>query len=338
MSMPAVSIVMPVFQAATTLPDCLASIGAQTFSDFELLAIDDGSTDAGPDILQRAAAEDRRIRVIDRGRRGLVAALNTGLAEARADLVARMDADDMMYPERLARQWAFMQAQPWVTVLGTQVRGFPDACITEGFQRYLDWQNALLTPTEIANDIYTESPFAHPSVMFRRNAVIAAGGYRHGDFPEDYELWLRLHAAGHAMARLPAVLLDWRDDPRRTSRTDPRCAREAFDRLRASYLADDKRLHAGRPIVVWGAGRKTRKRVAWLQDRGVRVAAWIDIDARKIGQRIGDATVHAPDWLAGAASKPLVLVYVASHGAREEIEAFLRESGYGWGEDYLVVG
>ena len=94
---------------------------------------------------------------------------------------------------------------------------------------------------------------------YRRAAVVRAGGCRQGDFPEDYDLWLRLHQSGHRMAKLPVVLLDWRDSPARLSRTDPRCSREAFDRLRARYLAREPLLLNGqrRNELVTG-GRDAR--------------------------------------------------------------------------------
>jgi FlaA1/EpsC-like NDP-sugar epimerase len=155
-------------------------------------------------------------------------------------------------------------------------------------------------------------------------------------FPEDYELWLRLHAAGQAMAKLPEVLLDWRDSPGRVSRTSARYARTAFDTLRAEYLARDARLQ-GRDLVVWGAGRRTRKRVEHLLARGTRPRAWIDVDPKKIGNRINGLSVLGPTSLEQGA-RPLVLVYVASHGAREQIGEHLVALGYVEGVDYLAVG
>jgi len=167
---------------------------------------------------------------------------------------------------------------------------------------------------------------------------IAAGGYRDGDFPEDYELWLRLHAAGEVLAKLPQTLLHWRDGPGRLSRTDLRYARIAFDRLRAGYLARDPRLLAARSrLVIWGAGRRTRRRGAHLLGHGFRPRAWIDIDPRKIGNRLAGVPVVDPSWLRRR-PRPFVLSYVASHGARPCIEAELSRLGYRKGEDYLHVG
>ena len=103
-------------------------------------------------------------------------------------------------------------------MLGTRVEAFSNQPILAGLSEYIRWQNSCVSPRQISDDIYLESPLAHPSVMFRRHRIMAAGGYREGMFPEDYELWLRLHRQGAVMAKLPQVLLQWRDWPRRFTR------------------------------------------------------------------------------------------------------------------------
>jgi len=339
MTAPSVSILLPFRDASETLPECLASIRAQTLGDYELLCIDDGSTDTGPRLIRALAAADPRIRLSANPGRGLVQALNHGLAIARAPLVARMDADDLMHPRRLARQLSAMRADPGITVLASRVEAFSDTGLTDGFRDYVAWQNRCVSARAIAGDIYLEAPVAHPSVMLRRSAVVTAGGYRQGAFPEDYELWLRLLQAGYRIEKLPQTLLRWRDHAGRLSRQDPRCGREAFDALRARYLALDPRLLAAREhLVIWGAGRRTRQRVRLLLQQGFRPLAWIDIDPRKIGNRLNGVPVVEPAWLTGRQPRPLVLSYVASHGARPRIEAELARLDYHKGVDYLHVG
>lgn len=337
MAEPAISILMPFRDAAATLPACLASIRRQSLADFELLAVDDGSQDESPAIVAAYARDDPRTRLLRPGRVGLVAALNHGLAAARAPLVARMDADDLMHPRRLQLQRDYLVAHPELALVASRVALFPRQLVRAGYREYLRWQNRILTPTEIANNIYVESPFAHPSVMFRAAAVRAIGGYRDGPFPEDYELWLRMHAAGLPMAKLPQVLLAWRESSGRASRVDPRYARSAFDALRARFLAQDPRLHQGRPIVYWGAGRNTRQRARLLIEQGFPPSAWIDIDPRKLGHMVWGAPVRPRSWLAQT-PKPFVLVYVTNHGAYDLISGWLAELGYAPGDDYLFVG
>lgn len=336
--MPAVSIILPCRSAAATLGECLDSIAGQTWEDYELLLVDDGSSDGSRHLAERRAGQDRRIRVLDNPGRGLVAALNHGLSEARGELLARMDADDRMHPDRLALQLRFLQRHPHIGLVSSRVRLFPEELVQAGYREYVRWQNQCLSPQDIADHIYLESPLPHPSVMLRRRWVERVGGYRDGPFPEDYELWLRLHACGCPMAKLPEVLLDWRESAGRVSRTDPRYSREAFDRLRADYLMRDPRLLRSRHrFVIWGAGRKTRKRCRHLLERGFAPQAWIDIDPRKIGNRLQGVPVVAPDWLCRA-PRPFVLCYVSNHGARERIGGELEAMGYRRGRDYLAVG
>lgn len=335
---PLVSVLLPFHNAASTLRDCIESILAQTLTAIEIIAIDDFSTDASAQLLQQYS--DDRIRVIENERRGLVSALNTGLAYCTAPLVARMDADDIMHSDRLQQQYAYMCKHPDLVLLATQARKFPQQSVRNGYREYMRWQNSVITSADVQNQIYIESPFAHPSVMFRRNSVIAAGAYRQGGFPEDYELWLRLLHMGHRMEKLPQILLDWRESQTRLSRVSDNYSRHAFDKVRAHYLSQDVRIQ-NKSIAFWGAGRKTRQRARYLQDKGFAAAVWIDIDPRKIGNRINDVEVVEPAWLEQAVidgSKPFVLNYVTNHGARDIARNYLERIGYVMGQDYLEVG
>jgi glycosyltransferase involved in cell wall biosynthesis len=335
---PLVSVLLPFHNAAGTITDCIGSIQEQTLTDFEVIAVNDFSNDDSLRVLK--ANGDDRIKIIDNQHRGLVSALNTGLGCCRAPLIARMDADDIMYPDRLLKQYEYMRRHHDVVLLATQARKFPEALIRNGYREYMRWQNSVLSSEDVHKQIYIESPFAHPSVMFRRDSVIAAGAYRHGEFPEDYELWLRLLHMGHRMEKLAEVLLDWRESETRLSRISVNYSRNAFDRIRAEYLSRDERIH-NRPIAFWGAGRKTRQRVKYLFDKGFEPAAWIDIDPKKIGNRIDGVEVVEPAWLDQSMddrSKPFVLNYVTNHGARDIARTYLQRIGYVMGQDYLEVG
>ena len=331
---------MPFRDAGKTLDACLQSILQQDFSAFELIAVNDHSRDDS--CTKITACQDRRFRVVDNPGSGIVDALNFGMAQSRTGLIARMDADDLMRPQRLSRQFACMQSQPQLILSATQVEKFPVEQVKAGYAEYIRWQNACLTSNDIGRQIYVESPFAHPSVLFRKQQVQRMGGYRNGDFPEDYDLWLRLYHQGALMEKIPDVLLDWRESGTRLSRNCQRYSRLAFDRLRAVYLARDKRL-VRRKIIYWGAGRKTRKRAAHLIAAGYPPFVWIDIDPRKIGNTIDGATVQAPHWLNHdnpylVRGECFVLIYVTNHGARAQCEAFLQAQGMQSGVDFLSVG
>ena len=335
---PLVSVLLPFHNAAETMAECIESILAQTLTGFEIIAVNDFSSDDSLYCLQQY--NDDRIKIIDNEHRGLVSALNTGLACCASPLVARMDADDIMYPDRLVKQYEYMRRHHDVVLLATQARKFPEARIRNGYREYMRWQNSVLSNEDIYNQVYIESPFAHPSVMFRRDSVIAAGAYRHGEFPEDYELWLRLLHTGHRMEKLAEVLLDWRESENRLSRVSDNYSRNAFDMIRAGYLSRDERIH-NRPIAFWGAGRKTRQRAGHLLEKGYEPAVWIDIDPKKIGNRINGVEVVEPAWLEQSSDdgdRPFVLNYVTNHGARDIARTYLQRIGYAMGKDYLEVG
>lgn len=325
---------MPVFNAASTLAECLDSIFRQTMQDFEIVAVDDSSTDQSVEILQSYG--DPRLRIIKNKQKGIVPALNLGLQFCQSDFVARMDADDVMYEQRLKKQLDVLDRNPEITLCATQVRKFPEEIIQPGYVEYMHWQNACLTQQDIENQIYIESPFAHPSVMFRRKRIVEQGGYKNGDFPEDYELWLRLFHAGESMMKIDEVLLDWRESQNRLSRTSQRYSDIAFEKIRAQYLAKDTRLQ-DRKIVFWGAGRKTRRRMQYLIDLGIKPSAWIDIDNKKVDKDYYGAKTFYPDWLQQQDKKPLVLNCVRNHGVRELCRQFLDEAGYVMGVDYLDI-
>lgn len=334
---PPISVLLPFYNAAPTLAETLGSILAQTLKDFTLISVDDGSTDNSSQIVRDYIKTDSRIQLLQIEHQGVVAAMNHALEHCTAPICARMDADDIMAPERLAKQLEYLNANPDIALVGSRVRLFPEEVIQDGFNEYIRWQNSCVTPQQIADNIYVELPIANPSICFRRDVLLKAGGYRDGDFPEDYELLLRLHQLGYSMAKLPEVLLHWRDSDGRLTRTDQRYSRAAFDRVRAQYLAADPRLQQGRPLAYWGAGRATRRRTAHLIDQGHAPQVWIDIDPGKIGKTYEGAKVVAPHWLERA-EKPFVLSYVNNHGARELIASDLESRGYRRGSDYLIVG
>ena len=329
-----VSILMPVFNAEKTLDECIDSILSQTLGAFELIAVNDHSTDKSVRILQ--SYNDSRIKIFENKQKGIVSALNLGLTFCQSGYVARMDADDVMYANRLEKQFKLMNEDSSITLCATQARKFPEEIIKAGYIEYMHWQNACLTNQDIKNQIYIESPFTHPSVMFRKNRVLDLGAYKDGEFPEDYELWLRLFNAGEHMTKLEEVLIDWRESENRLSRTSSRYSDAAFELLRAEYLAKDARLQ-DREIVFWGAGRKTRQRAQYLIDRGIKPFAWIDIDKKKIGNEYHNAKTYSPEWLLKVNEKPFVLNYVCNHGARKRCQQYLHDAGYVMGEDYLDV-
>lgn len=334
MSPPRISILLPVRNEECLLPAALASLGRQTLADWELVAVNDGSTDKTGAILDDLAARDPRVRVLHLQSSGLVAALNAGLAACRATLVARMDGDDICHPRRLELQTAYLDARPEVTLAACRVRHIPRQTLSDGMLAYETWQNGLLDHDTILRDIYVEAPFTHPSVMFRRDAIHALGGYRARGWPEDYDLWLRLARAGARFGRLPETLFFWRDRPQRLTRTAREYALEAFRACKAHHLV--RSFLAGiDTVTLWGAGIEGKAWRRALLAEGVAVKRWIEVDPRKIGQVIHGAPVCDTGALVAGGGKTLVTV--GAKGAREQVRAFARSKGLIEGTDFLCV-
>jgi len=332
---PRVSVLMPCRDAAAWLNEAIASLEAQTFADYEVVAVDDASTDETPSLLHAWARRDPRVRVFSGPGRGVAAALAAGLAHARGEIVARMDADDIAEPTRLDAQLALLDADPTLAACGTRVRYFPDEAVRDGARRYERWVNDLVEPDAIDRDIFVECPIPHPTLFIRRKALLDVGGYREVDGPEDYDLVLRLWAAGHRMAKVPEVLLHWREGAGRTSRTDPRYSPDAFRRLKVDYLLRTHLAHR-EGAIVWGAGPVGKALARELTARGRRILAFVDLDPRKIGQTIHGAPVIDPDGL-GRFPDAFILAAVGQPGAREEIRAELRARGRLEGVDFRAV-
>lgn len=333
--MPRVSIVLPCRNAADHLSEAVASLDAQTFRDFEVVAVDDGSEDETFAILSSWARRTGQVRVLRGAGSGLVGSLAAGLAEARGELVARMDADDVAGPSRLEKQVALLDVRPEIAACGTLVRYFPRRKLKDGARRYERWLNALVEPDEIARDIFVECPIAHPTLLIRHSVLCAVGGYRDLGWPEDYDLVLRVWAAGHRMAKVREVLLHWRERAGRVSRADPRYAPEAFRRLKVHFLRST--LLDGRDgAVVWGAGPVGKRFARECLSQGVRLRGFVDLDPRKIGQSVYGVPVIAPSEIERCRGA-LALAAVGSAGAREEIRAALAAAGWRELEDFCAV-
>jgi GT2 family glycosyltransferase len=337
---PRVSVLLPVRDGGAPLDQAMDSLLAQTFTDFEVVSVDDGSGDDSGVRLEGWAARDRRVRVLRRPPRGLVPALEEGLSACRAPLIARMDADDLCAPDRLAAQVAFLDQHPTVGVLGSLVEGrtVDGQPLARGMARYLAWSNDLRDPAAIARERFIESPLVHPSVLMRA-AVLQEGAYRDGPFPEDYELWLRLLGRGVVMAKVPRVLLTWREHPARATRRDPRYASRHHRALKIEFLLAGP-LARERPIVFWGAGIEGKPLLRALIAHGRVPVAVVEIDPRKIGQRLHGVPVVPKSQLAAvleANPGAVVLVAVGIPEARPGIREDLASVGCREGDEYWLL-
>lgn len=203
-----VSIVLPAYNCGAFISQTIESVLAQTWRDFELIIIDDGSTDDTLAIVSRYAGQDERIRVYSQPNMGLAMTLNRGIDLASNEWVFRMDNDDLMRPQRLERQMDFLAEHPELVVASSLVRHI------DGNNRVIGKDNSMLFTPEAIDKLIASNEligFCHPAVVLRKSVVQAEGGYRKAFFPaEDIDLWNRLVEKGHKVLVQPEYLLDYR--------------------------------------------------------------------------------------------------------------------------------
>ena len=202
-----IAILLPVYNAEEFLRECLDSMIAQTYTEWELFACNDGSTDSSLQILNEYAAEDRRITILDNPENmGVVKTLNRLLkvVPEDVDFIARMDADDIALPDRLEKQIHYMQKNPHIDIVGGQLEIIDEKNNTLGYRRY------ATDPITISKNSICANPLAHPTVFFRKELINVLKEYRNIPGCEDYDLWLRAIQNGAKPANLPDVILRYR--------------------------------------------------------------------------------------------------------------------------------
>ncbi len=339
MSLPDLSVLMPVRDGGPHLERAVSTVLASRGVRLELVAVDDGSSDETPQLLAQRSRRDPRLRVLRTRPDGIVAALNRGLALCRAPLVARMDADDEVHPERFAAQRRLLLERPELGLAGCLVESFREGGLGEGYRIYTEWVNGLRTPQAIAREAFVECPVPHPTWMFRTNLARGLGGYRDRAWPEDLDLLYRILASGQRVEKVPRVLHRWRDHAGRLSRVDGRYTRESFARAKAHFLG---RLHPMSGAVVWGAGRTGRRMVRLLEAEAIPTQALLDINPARTGTNWREIPILAPERLRERGRRwrdagLRILGAVASRGARGQIRRELAASGLSEGADFLMV-
>jgi len=230
--LPPVTVLLPVYNGGSHLAGAVRSVLAQDYPRFELLIINDGSTDGTRADL--AALDDSRVRVLHQPNRGLVASLNRGLQEARYDLIARMDADDLSAPGRLSVQVDFLMKARHVAAVGSCFVVIDEAGAV------LDEVHVAADPAYLERTMYLRNAFAHGSMMFRRDCVLEVGGYRDVGPCEDYDLWVRL-LRSYKLGNVPDLLYRYRVSPSQISSS-------SGQEQTGCFLKARKELHNERPL------------------------------------------------------------------------------------------
>lgn len=275
---------MPVYNTGKHLKTCLNSILNQTETNWELVAVNDFSSDDSLAVLQEFSDKDPRIKVLNNTKKGIIPALKTAYAVTCGEFITRMDSDDIMVPQKLEILKNNLQNNGSGHLATGAVSYFSEAGVGAGFQRYEEWLNGLTKDGSNFSEIYKECVIPSPNWMCFRSDFDLAEGFNADRYPEDYDLTFRFYQSGLKVVPCSLTTHQWRDYPTRTSRTDPNYADQTFIDIKLAYFL---KLHhdPSKQLLIWGAGKKGKKIAEKLTLKGIKFT-WICDNPNKIGKEI----------------------------------------------------
>ena len=332
MQQPLVSILIPVKNTEAFLQECLDSICTQTYQNWEVLTINDSSTDRSREILEAYAKKDSRIKVHDNEGNGIIAALRTAYALSKGDFVTRMDSDDMMTPNKLQIMVSALLENGNGNIAVGQVKYFSDSGISDGYARYEKWLNQLTVKGTNYSEIYKECVIPSPCWMVYRSDLDSCGAFHPDTYPEDYDLAFRFYKNRLKCIPCGEVLHYWRDYDTRTSRTSVHYAQNYFLDIKLYYFLKLE-YDTKRPLCVWGAGNKGKAIAKKLIKRDIDFH-WLCDNVNKIGKDIYGKKMRSFMALSNM-KNPQTIVTVANVEAQETIQKFFSKLLHSKGLDYF---
>lgn len=314
---------MAVKDTALYLRDCLDSVLAQTYPHWELIAVNDNSSDSSPEILQEYAEKDDRVRVFDSDRPRLIRTLQAGYAQAKGDLINRMDSDDRMPSYKLQ-----MLVEHWLnhgkgTVIAGGTEHFVDkGRVGDGFIRYEQWLNEVAKKNTHYQEIYKECVIPSHCWIIHKDDFEAVGGFEPVVYPEDYDLCFRFYQKGLKVVGIDAILHYWRDRSERISRTWEEYEDNRYFDLKVRYFYELDR-DRSRPLVLWGAGRNGKDLAKLLLEQEDTLH-WVCDNKKKIGKDVYGIRMQHFKSIANL-DNPQVIIVVTTPGAQKAIRKHLAE-------------
>ena len=326
-----VSILMPVYNEALYLEECLDSILKQDFTSWELIAVDDFSTDASWEILQAYADKDHRIRPLRNSNKGIIPALKNAFSKSKGTYITRMDADDIMTSDKLSTMVDILTKNDKQAIAVGLVSYFAKDGVSDGYRKYEQWLNELTTTSSNFTDIYKECVIPSPCWMTSKYNLQRCGAFDSDRYPEDYDLSFRFYSHRCSVIGIPKILHKWRDYPTRSSRVDPYYSDNRFLYLKLHYFL--KKDWNKKPLVIWGAGKKGKFIARYLLEQQINFS-WICNNKSKIGKNIYGVVLND--------SKPLsvdensqIIIAVASKNTTGLIKLQLDRQRYIKNKDYF---
>ena len=307
---------MPVKNAQPFLTDCIKSILSQTETDWELVAVNDGSTDNSKAILEQFAQADKRIHVLENNGAGIIAALRLAYSKSQGNLITRMDADDIMPPIKLETLKRNLSSSGKGNIAVGQVKYFSEEGLKDGYRYYESWLNGLTKNGTNYSDIYRECVIPSPCWMVFREDLDKCGAFDSDVYPEDYDLCFRFYGNGLKPIPNSDMLHHWRDHSSRSSRNDPNYTDNRFLDLKLYwFLKLDHQPE--KTLVVWGAASKGKSLAKGLQKAGVDFR-WMCNNPNKINKHVYDKLIENVEGISDL-SDLQVLVAVANKNEQADI-------------------
>ena len=316
-----VSILMPCKNAALYLEECLDSILAQMHTNWELIVVNDHSDDQSPEILNNYHLKDSRIKWFNNPGSGIIAALQFAYKNAQGNFISRMDADDVMPPQKLMQMRKTFDGSQNHICTGKVAYFREGGEVGNGYQNYANWLNHLCETNSHYSQIYKECVIPSACWMVSRDTFEQIGAFSLEIYPEDYDLCFRMYQHQVPIVSLNEVLHHWRDHGARASRNDPNYSDHTFLELKMQYFLtidfDEKR-----PLIIWGAGKKGKRMARYLIDRQIPFQ-WICENENKIGHTIYDQKLQSPALIQEVPSQ--LLLSIASPQDQVEIKNRLKD-------------
>ncbi|SEQ97665.1 Glycosyl transferase family 2 [Hyunsoonleella jejuensis] len=332
MEQPLVSILTPFKNTERFLDECLGSILQQTYTHWELLIIDDHSSDGSYNLVENFAKNDSRIKLLSNDGRGIIDALRLAYKQSSGQLITRMDSDDIMLPNKLEILVNSLKGYGKKHVAVGLVEYFNANGVGAGYKSYELWLNKLTKTGDNYNEIYKECVIPSPCWMIYREDLDTCGAFNSNVYPEDYDLTFRFYKHGFKCIPCDKIIHKWRDYSTRTSRTHEHYAQNHFTTLKVQHFLDID-YNSSKTLVIWGAGTKGKLMANLFLERHIPFK-WICDNPNKIGKDIYGKQLLNFDALA-TISNPQSLITVANKQAQKEIRVYLDNLNLKPFKDYI---
>jgi len=319
-----ISILTPFKNTSEFLPECIESVQSQTYTNWELILVDDGSTDESLSIAAEFVKADSWVQLLTNEGTGIIEALKLAYSHSRGTLITRMDSDDIMHPQKLEIMSGQLQEWGIGHLAVGQVKYFGDKPISIGYLEYEGWLNAMTNQGTNFLEIYKECPIPSPAFMVHKSDLDKCGGFDSKVYPEDYDLAFRFYKGELKCIPCSKVLHNWRDYDQRTSKTSEHYSIPYFVKLKTQHFLDIDR-DPTRQLTVWGVGDKGKEVCKVLQQNN-HAFKWISVHPGKLGQTIAGKEIRSLQQFE-MFENPQSLITLKDEKAQEEIKDYMDKRG-----------